>query len=901
MVGDVKQSIYRFRQAAPELFIAKYNQYAVEPNERSNGIRIDLARNFRSRREVVAGINDVFREIMHTHVAEIEYDQRAELKFGATYYETGETSAHDLSPYAAEFVVINRGGGQEDEQANNAASVAEGENAAYSTESADEGDARSAELQAELEEMQQAQLEARYIGLRIQAMRRENPRLEYRDIVILLRADKAVAPAMVEELQKLDVPVYAQLSTGYFDATEVKTVLSLLKIIDNPLQDIPLAAVLRSPLVGLHGEALAQVRLAGGRSKSRRSASGSLYMAVQHVAEQGLVDAQITQQLQVFLHRLDTWRKQALELQLPELLWQIYNETGYYDYVGGMVGGAQRQANLRALYDRAAQYEATSMRGLFRFLRFIERMQARGGDLGNARALSEQEDVVRIMTVHKSKGLEFPVVFVAGMAKQFNEQDLNATFLLHKELGFAPKMVDPTLRVSYPTLPYLAVREQMRMENLAEEMRILYVALTRAKEKLILLGTLRDASAQIEKWSQQLENGQHLAEHAVAGCKRWIDWVGPLVMGGVCKDWVKWVITPEYLLTPHERQVNGEQQSYAEQDATQREAGRDHVGQDHHDGLARDAGVRSIARLHEFIDQAAQASAQSAYAEEVDERLSWTYPHLTSTRLPAKTTVTEMKRLHAAPLDDEDEAVSLVTPALSVTSPKSVTPKTSVTAEAATPRAIVDGGTQTVRLAAPVDPTQYTLRLTRPQFMQGTEQRLSATERGSVWHLVMMHVPLDHPVTRQVVHETVERLIARKMLTSAQAKIVNEQAVLAFFQTEIGQRVQAAADVQREVPFSATFPAGKVYPQQQFLQDRDKQDMILIQGVIDCLFRDEAGRLVLIDYKTDSLQGTNAEAAAERHRFQLTLYADALLQILGEPVYACYVYFFAGKQAIRLF
>src|SRR5690625_4883548 len=285
------------------------------------------------------------------------------------------------------------------------------------------------------------------------------------------------APTIVDELKKQGIPVYAELSTGYFEAIEIKIILSLLKVIDNPRQDIPLASVLRSPVVGLDEEDLAVIRLA--------NQGGSYYEALLRYRQLHTDDT--ATKITHFLEKLTDFRMLARQGSLSNLIWQIYRETGYYDFVAGMPGGRQRQANLRALYDRARGYEQTSFRGLFRFLRMIERMEERGEDLGAARALGEQEDVIRITTIHKSKGLEYPIVILGATDKMFNQQDLRQRYLLHKDLGFGSRFIDPNKRIMYPTLLYYGIRQYMKRELWAEEMRVLYVALTRAKEKLVMI------------------------------------------------------------------------------------------------------------------------------------------------------------------------------------------------------------------------------------------------------------------------------------------------------------------------------------------------------------------------------------------------------------------------------
>ena len=498
MVGDVKQSIYRFRLADPTLFLHKYKTYQERPEL---GERIDLAHNFRSRASVLAAVNFLFRQLMTETVGELVYDSNAELQAGASYPEASGV----LSPEVEVMLIDRTSGGADGEEEDPLAEL----------------DATSREARCVSLVIRRLVEEERPLvwDKQLQAYRP----LAYRDIVILLRVTQNRANAYLEQLRQLEVPAYAELGTGYFQATEVQTMLSLLQIIDNPRQDIPLAAVLRSPIVGLNGAELAEIRLALPQE--------SFYAAL---VEMGRQESKLGEKVRDFLADLNRWREQARRHNLSDLIWQLYRDTGYFRHVGAMPGGAQRQANLRALHDRARQYEQTTFRGLFRFLRFIERLQAEQGDLGTAPALGENDDVVRIMSVHKSKGLEFPVVFVGGLGNPFNLLDLRRDLLVHKELGLGPMAVDLEQRVKYPTLPRLLIEQRLLLETLSEELRVLYVALTRAREKLYLVGSVRNRERVIEKWVHTAalpRNAQGaLPDHVLAQARCFLDWVGPAVI-----------------------------------------------------------------------------------------------------------------------------------------------------------------------------------------------------------------------------------------------------------------------------------------------------------------------------------------------------------------------------------
>lgn len=846
MVGDVKQSIYRFRLAEPKLFLQKYKSYysrndVIDPqlSDSKQGLRIDLARNFRSRSEVVDGVNAVFHAIMRENVAEMDYDKRAELVCGAAYPDSEPVDANKI-----QFAVLNKA--DMDDEAEEGSESAE---AAEQSEESDQSDAAPAAQSAS--DLKVAQLEARWIAEQLRTLvqsgyqvydgkRRESRPMQWRDIVILLRATQQWAPILIEELQANGIPAYAELSSGYFDAVEVETMLSLLRVIDNPYQDIPLAAALRSPLFGLDAEELARIRI--------QSAKSTYYDAVLHAAGDLYLEEESRRKLSLFLDSLDRWRGEARQGSLADLLWEIYRETGYYDFVGGLPGGTQRQANLRALHDRARQYEATSFRGLFRFLRFIERMRDSGGDLGTARALGEQEDVVRIMSIHKSKGLEFPVVFVAGLGKLFNQQDIRSAFLKHKQLGFGPRYVDPMLRISYPTLPYLAIRRAMRMEMLAEEMRILYVALTRPKEKMFLVATVSDAEAKLKRWLSSIDASGKLPDFRVASARSFIDWLGPMAARQLAQqqsfdldqtmpEWQAGIVPASLFVT--------EAAAATEADETFSDA--------------MEERLQAVTSLSLLDDVEAD--------EQLRTRLEWYYPHKAAAAIAAKTSVTEMKRLHAVVIED---AFSMDEPPLEET--------------------VIDPTNADVNATS----ENFTFRLRRPAFME--EVSLTAAEKGSVNHLLMQHVPLTFAIDEAMLNQTVANMIGTKMLTFKQSEAINVPAVAAFFQSELGQRLLRSDWIRREVPFSCMFKASRVYP------DADETlatEPILIQGVIDCLFEDEKG-VVLLDYKTDRIFMQEWSTAAERHRFQLELYAEAIESILGRKVNECHVFFFDGGQSVQL-
>ncbi|MDU4939603.1 MAG: helicase-exonuclease AddAB subunit AddA [Clostridium sp.] len=501
MVGDVKQSIYRFRQAKPELFLEKYNTYS---KEQGKNIKIQLYKNFRSRDEVIKGVNYIFKEIMSRVVGELEYTDEEALNLGASYkdaeednYVVGgkiELNILDKSTEVEEEILIE-----------------------------EEEDLGAINLEARIVANRIKELLSNKDGKVFKVLDKETGEyrpVTYKDIVILLRATKNWSEVFLDELGAEGIPVYADTGSGYFESIEIRTIMSLLKVIDNPMQDIPLIAVLRSPIMSFSAEDLTNIRLV---DKDKYFYENIISIS----NEEFDCEKELIEKCNIFLERLNVWRKKSIYTPIDEFIWYLYTDTAYYGYVGAMPNGVLRQANLRILFQRAKQYEKTSFKGLFNFINFINKLRKSSGDMGSAKVLGENEDVVRIMSIHKSKGLEFPVVFVCGSGKQFNLMDLNNNILYHEELGFGPELVDLDKRVSYPTLPKEAIKQRIRLETLSEEVRILYVAFTRAKEKLIITGAVNG----LEKWITKCCNAAALDKDIILPSevlkgKSYLDWIG---------------------------------------------------------------------------------------------------------------------------------------------------------------------------------------------------------------------------------------------------------------------------------------------------------------------------------------------------------------------------------------
>ncbi|MCG8403524.1 MAG: helicase-exonuclease AddAB subunit AddA [Firmicutes bacterium] len=728
MVGDVKQSIYRFRLAEPGLFLAKYNLFAGAGPEA--GRLVDLARNFRSRSGVVEAVNHLFSLIMTPAVGEMEYDARAALVYGADFPPLPDDGGD-----AVELYLVDRTPAQEAADIEEAAS-ADGE------EETVEGPAETGE------DLDAMQVEARTVARRIiELVESGHPvfhrdggyrRVKYRDMVVLMRATAGRANTFVEEFGKLGVPAHAQLTTGYFEAVEVETMLALLKIIDNPRQDVSLAAALRSPAAGFSSDELAAIRLGCG--------GGTFYDAVVGASRAGT--GELSGRLADFLRTLDRWRTLARQGDLPGLIWTLYRETGYYDFVGGLPGGSQRQANLRALYHRARQFESTVYRGLFRFLRFIERLRDGEGDMGAARALGENENVVRVMSIHKSKGLEFPVVFVAGLGKRFNITGLNRNVLLHRDLGLGPQLVDPVKRVTHPTVAKLAVREKLRAEELAEEMRLLYVAMTRAKEKLILVGSVAGLKTAATRWCGALDTaGPRLPVWMTAQAVTCLDWIGPTLAGHPGGAPLRRLAGLEEKL-PVSGREHGSRWLVRVLDGK---------------GLEKEAAPEARDTYRELVRHFKPVPLIGPRVDQVTARLNWSYPHRGLQGLAARATVTDLKEAGGA------AGVEHRRPGL-------------------------------VEYAA-----------VKPAFVQRREG-LDAAGRGQALHLVMQLLDLEGDLSALGVKAQMAAMAEREQLAPEQVRCVIPEAVAGFFSSPLGRRVLAGRRVFREQPFTLALPVKTLYP-----------------------------------------------------------------------------------------
>lgn len=578
MVGDIKQSIYGFRMANPNLFAHKYYDYP----QQSDCARIDLNRNFRCRTNVVDGVNQVFAQIMTGDNGDLLYDQAAALIYGADYPPVLSNSKP--IPEQIHFRVLT---------------------AVDLSEETDSFDDHAIEDSAEPQEQPLSSIEAEGMAIckEIQNLIEESAQvydkhlqayrdITWRDIVILLRSPKAAGTVYAQILNKQGIPAAVDAGDGYFAAWEIQIVVSMLHIIDNPLQDIPLMAVLKAPFFSFTDDELAVLRMLKQKQY--------FYDCLVFASESDTVDPSLQRKAAAFLEKFQQWRTLSMQVTLSQLIWQLYKDTGFYEYAGTLRDGLQRQANLRALHERAIAYEQTSFKGVFMFLRFLEQLEENQADLEPAKILSDNDNVIRIMSIHKSKGLEFPVVFIGGMGRKFNMKDLQQDFLLDKDYGIAFSAVDAELEIRYKTVGQHVISRKKRIEALQEEKRVLYVAMTRARERLYLIGSCSKPEKRVSVHPEQ--------------ASAYLDWLIPLIHQGVLSAPL-WEI---------QYQDINEVANHLMCEAADLNA------------------------LQEFLQQGESPAIKGVWYEQIDEQLSWSYENPCFTHMKAQSSVTELKKMSNA-------------------------------------------------------------------------------------------------------------------------------------------------------------------------------------------------------------------------------------------------------------
>ncbi len=760
MVGDVKQSIYRFRLADPTIFLDKYQRFPDSENALDGeGRRIILSRNFRSRAVVLDAVNDVFENIMSEEFGEMEYGDNEKLYCGASF-----DPQQDLP---VEFDLVDMQG-------------------------------------AEDEDIERSEAEAMHVASRISHMLKYEKvtdeatggmrPVEPRDIAILMRAPGLRSQLYISELEKLGIPsAFSGGNSGLLDTEEARMLVSLLQVIDNPHQDIPLIAVLKSPLFGFTADELVSIRTADTLS--------DFYSALKRKAE-------TDEKCSGFVLELEQLRQMADDLSSDELIWEIFCRTDMISLCAAMDKGEIRRKNLLLIYQYAQTFEDNGYRGLFGFISRLNKLQEQGEKLiGAGEAL--EGNVVTITSIHKSKGLEYPVVFVCDLAKKFNLKDTQNPMLIHRQLGVGCNIRDMDRMIEYPSVMRRACELKMKRESLSEELRVLYVAMTRAKERLILTASFANAE-------RELKNAM---SSAAAPAEPQL-----LLGAGSCAKWLLYVM----MSRPEGRQLLGYD-----------------IGVENHKNFWKVSVVRpELSTVEEVIDKAEDTQDESSLTD-LSERFAFRYPHENVSGVPAKVTASALKgRFIDSEASEQGRSINSTT----------------------------------------------TVSFKRPQFAR--EKQLTATEKGTAAHLVMQYIDFDSCTDEASIALEMKRLADLQIVSEQMVKEVDPSRIYSFFSSDLGKRLSRSTQLLREFKFSILAPA------EMFYENAGKDDLML-QGVVDCCF-EEDGELVLIDFKTDNVFGSQIDDRAESYRKQLDIYAYALKRITGKNVKEKVLYFFSPSVAVKL-
>lgn len=857
-VGDVKQAIYSFRMADSSLFMEKYNTYGdTDAVER----RIDLAKNFRSHENILAATNFLFYQIMTEEAAELNYTEAESLIPGRIV----EDAPEDWVGGDVELQLLDVS-----------------KDTLSASESDEDEGADPENNERELDFIIQKIKEIHAAKKKVQNPDGTFRQIEWRDFAILRRSLAGWGTRAVEAMRQAGIPAVVNERDGYFEAQEIQLLLALLSIIDNPEQDLPMAAVLHSGLVGLDANELGALRLSG---------EGSLWSLMPAYAEE-VQD----ERLLAFIDHMERWRTLSRRHGVTDLLWDIYESQDYVNYVGAMPNGLVRRANVLALYDRAKGYEASGFRGLFRFLRFVESLRDSNQDMPLANVVSEADNVVRLMTIHKSKGLEFPVVFLSGVQKGFNMMDLRSELLIDKNAGLGLKGYFPDIRVSFPTMPWFYVKDVKEAALKAEEERILYVALTRARDKLIMTGHFKgfkNAKGKLSTLGELIKNtasveGQQLPTDIITQANTYLDW---LIMGFA-----------RHLDGGNPLRVAIEYEGPTYFDLPDKKC---RIKVEVHDGsLYGDLDYK--ADIDETtINKVRELKAVNAVElpQEIEDRFNYTYPYSDATRRTAKISVSELKRrfqereLEAGTIDTLNEPIVTVdTGAKRAVSDAilgqaiKLDPKSSANVEAKNTNAaglpIMEASDVTVSS----DELANSVFGRKPQALQSEEDVLTGAQWGTLMHEAMQWLPLAQ-YTQASLTKELDALVTKGTFTEEERNLLSDTSLYKFFSSDLGKRLINAKRIEREMPFSMLFEGKRVY---DTLEDGEN---LFLQGIIDTAF-EEDGEWVLVDYKTDRVK--SGEDLIKRYKIQMDLYKEALQRLTGMPVKACYIYSFRLHDAISI-
>ena len=811
MVGDIKQSIYKFRMARPELFLEKYAM------GEKDGLftNVELCNNFRSRPEVLYGINYIFYQIMKPSLGEVLYEQKAALTPPDEKVEEYKVRIEKEETVCQELWIMDLEKGEE--------------------------------TSGEWREQSKIELEAAMVAERIKKLteetygsfpdeKTEGKGSRYKDIVILLRTMEGWAPVFEEALTLAGIPVHTERRRGYFDTFEIRVLLNLLTLIDNIYQDIPMAAVLRSPVGGFCAEDLAEIRSLVTANRRRED---SYYDEMVFYLEKGKNEV-LKEKITAILQLLKELREEKTRLSLPELIWSLIEKTDYYHLVGSMPNGEQRMANIRVFMEKAAEYEKTSFKGVFHFVQYMEQLRTYDIDYGEASVLGEEADVVRIMSIHKSKGLEFPVVFLSGTGKMFNFMDRNQRMLLHPDYYIGLDCIDLKRRVKYPSQQKKMISRQILLSMLGEELRVLYVAMTRARDQLIMTGTMDDFAKTFRSIGENPEGELHFAKMIKA--TSYLHWIFPAILRHPCMDSFR----DSYNVGMGEQgyfKVPGEEPDFQVHVVTASSMLGKAMGKQLKDAYNQEeflAFMKSLERLGE--------------EEEIEQAFAWEYPKKQELKARSKWSVSQLK--------EESMEEPLFVPLEESVSEKEKADKKN---------GLV------------------------PEFLKEKQEEslLTGASRGTAVHKLMEELSFKE-VERNGLMEEIHKLVEAGKFPEEYIPSVPVAKMRRFFESELGKRL-IQAETRKRIYKEAQFMIG--VPMREMEPDIDSDELVLVQGIIDLYMEEEDG-LVLLDYKTDYVEAGREDVLVDRYKTQLLWYKRALEQMTGKRVKETLIYSFGVSKTL---
>ena len=860
-VGDVKQSIYRFRMARPELFLEKYHD--------ENYPKIFLRKNFRSDEGVLSAVNTLFFKIMKKDFGGIEYDLENSLFLGKIRTEearqeesSGEKQGEEDKAKSGEEHKDNSEGeapitGKQrrdqtellllelEKTASTGEDEGDGEDNKEDDTKGDDGN--SASNSSSRKSLTKLELECKMIAAKVRELLEKG--YAYKDMVILLRSPHSVSREMVDIFGKEGIPAYAELKTGYYSAVEVETILSFLAIIDNPRQDIPMAAVLRSPLFSFTDEELGQIVLVKGSLYEKpydKSKENAVNLSLQ--AEKALSPA-LEEKWQNFQSKLERYRRLSRSLRLYSLLTLIYEETDYYNYVRALPLGEKRQANLDQLLEDAKQFEKGSYSGLFHFIRYIEKVKKQEQDQGEATVFSEKDDLLRIMSIHHSKGLQFKVVFLSQLHKSFNKMDSKAKMLMDSELGLAADYLDLETRIKYPSLHKIAIKEKGERESLGEELRVLYVAMTRAEEKLILTGVCKNEEDLMKKFPAQ----ERLSLEDIRGASSYLAWI----LMAYSRSFFESTKTEEIAL-----------RFISKEDLEENE------------GKAMGEAISLEKKLYEFLETGREKTEAEKLME---EHFSYVYPFEKSTHRSPKYSVSLLKM---KAMEEHGESISETGQEGRAVAPEWDEEKIDKAEEIAEGLESQEHSTKDKGEGNTETKQQDKEKPDSPliQKMKAEGKNIGAAIGDSYHHALAFY---DYS-------KDISQL--SDYLSPEEYGLLNQEKLKKFLGSPLGQLFAKAYKentLYREQHFMQEVEYEKLFPE----DGEDNVEKVILQGIIDAFIMEEEG-IILVDYKTDRVK--DGEELRNRYQKQIDLYSKALEQILGKKVKRRVLYSFSLGEEVDL-